>query len=102
MIATSRDSRAAIQARIRSTPSSTNSATKGKTAKSELQPSESATGSRTWRYIGVHLPATVPPVYGNYVLRVTPVRSLLDICQRVHGQPAQRGVEHLDGVGQGD
>src|SRR3569833_3605252 len=53
--ATAREITAAIHARIRTMPSSTNRVMSGSDATSELQASEWATGSRTWRYNGGHL-----------------------------------------------
>src|SRR3954470_11163658 len=74
----------ASHAVIRTTPRSTNRTTSGKAAKMQLSPSESPTGSSTCWYIRSPLLLLVgnPEVGGR--------------------EPANRGVQHLDGVRERD
>src|ERR1700736_6269687 len=86
--ATASDASAAIQARRRNTPSSTNSTASGSAATSELQPSEWATGSNNCLYM----------VGTSLVARIFLCEGLLRGSGRCGLGLSRRDDEHVEGA----
>src|SRR3954447_20957992 len=91
--ATTREIMAASQARMRSTPSSTNSVARGRAANTDVRKSEPPTESRTGLYMGQPSVETGPPTTSA----TDPGRS--GPVEQVRGTRAPQGrIEDLDRV----